>query len=122
MSRASVLRIVASVALAAFLLPAVPVSLLAESPTTEMACCSAKHCHMPAMSAPCCSHSSTQHAAPAMPGVTTAPQGTSAIAHWDAIAVDVETPAEWWRARATADARRDRPPDSPHLLNHVFLI
>ncbi len=117
-------RFVAVLALAAFLAPIVPVSAFAaQAEAMDMACCAADHCRTPALSAPCCSHTSTsQSTSPVVPGTTGAAPVAAAPGHWDAYALDLPTLASHWRVRALADTIRARPPDSPHLLYGVFLI
>jgi hypothetical protein len=116
-------RFVAALALVAFVLPVLPLTLVADhTGDMAMACCVADHCRTPALSAPCCSHSTTSHATPSVPGTLTTARDTTAQAVWAALVFDQPTLARPWRARALAASIRGRRPDPPHLLNSVFLI
>lgn len=116
-------RFVAVLALAALLSPLVPVSaFVGHADAMDMACCAADHCRMPALSAPCCTHTTTANATPPVASTTIAAPAAAAVGHWDAFALDLLTGASHWRVRALADTIRARPPDPPHLLYGVFLI
>lgn len=116
-------RFVAVLALVAFVLPVLPLTLVADhADDMAMACCVADHCRTPALSAPCCSHSTTSHATPSVPGTVTTARDTTPQAAWAALVFDQPMLARPWRARALAVSIRGRPPDPPHLLNGVFLI
>jgi hypothetical protein len=114
---------VAIFALAALLLPALPLSLVARhDDEMAMACCVADHCNRPALSAPCCTHDSASPAASPVPATPASAHDTTPLAQWAALVIDLPTLAAPGRAAALAATIRGRPPDSPHLLFGVFLI
>jgi hypothetical protein len=122
-SRDSPHRLVATLALAAFLLPALPWSLAdAHADAMAMACCAARHCRMPAFSTPCCSRDAASPLTPPVAVTPTTAHDTTPLAQWAAVALDLPTLALHWRVLSLEATIRGRPPDPPHLLNGVFLI